>query len=459
MTIDSPQPYVSKTTLLIVSMVSSFMNPLMGSAVNVALPEIARNFNMNAVSMSWVPMAYLLSSAVFLVPFARIADIHGRKKFFLIGNIVFMAATIVCGMSFSGYMLIVGRVFQGIGASMMFSTSMAIVVSAFKPEERGKVIGLNVAAVYLGLSVAPVVGGVLTEFAGWRSLFFINAGASLFIIIAILTKIKAEWIEAAGEPFDWKGTLIYMPSMIALMYGFSKLPDLYAGILTVAGLAGMVLFVLIELKVAFPVFHVKLFVLNKAFAGANIAAFINYAATFAVSFVLSLYLQYVKLLSPREAGIVLIAQPVLMAVVAVLAGRLSDRFNPLLFATTGMAVSAGGLVMLSFLGSDTPISYITASLAVLGFGFGMFSSPNTTIIMSSVDKRHYGLASATVGTMRTTGMMFSMAIASLAVHLFVGKAVINAENIGAFLGSVRLIFIVFSVLCSFGVLVSFFRNK
>ena len=235
---------VNKTVLLAVTMTANFFNPLMGSAVNIALPKISHEFSLDAVSMSWITMSYLLASAVFLIPFGKMGDMLGRKKVFLYGNIFFMFATILCAFSYSGDFLIAFRVLQGIGSAMMYATSMAIVISAFPPQERGKVIGLNVSAVYVGLSAAPILGGLLTQTFGWRSLFFINAGASVLIIFAIFFKIKAEWIEAKNEKFDWLGTLIYMPSMASLMYGFSKLPSPLAIGFTVVGILGLVAFVI-----------------------------------------------------------------------------------------------------------------------------------------------------------------------------------------------------------------------
>lgn len=442
-----------------VTMTSNFFNPLMGAAVNVALPKIGNEFTLDAVAMSWVTMAYLLASAVFLVPLGKIGDMWGRKKLFLYGNVFFMLASLMCAISTSGYFLISSRVLQGIGSAMMFSTSMAIVISAFPAKDRGKVIGLNVSAVYLGLSAAPVLGGLLTESFGWRSLFFINTAVSLFLISAIILKIKAEWIEAKNEKFDWLGTLIYMPSMTALMYGFSQLPAPLAIFFTLAGIAGLVVFVLVEFKNPFPVLNMKLFFENKVFASSNLSAFINYAATFAVSFVLSLYLQYAKHLTPKEAGLVLMTQPVLMAMVAIYSGRLSDRINPRWLASSGMAISVFGLLMLAFIEIGTTQSYIITALAILGFGFGLFSSPNTNMIMSSVERKFYGVATATVGTMRTTGMMFSMAIASLSVHVYVGKQQINDLNIESFVHSSKVIFIVFTFLCVIGVFSSLVGKK
>ena len=431
----------------------------MGAAVNVALPRIGNEFSMNADVLSWVTMAYLLTSSVFLVPLGKLGDIWGRKRMFLYGNIFFGLSTLLCAVSGSGSFLVFSRLLQGIGSAMMLSTSMAMVISAFPPEKRGKVIGFNVSAVYMGLSVAPILGGYLTQTHGWRSLFYINAIVSLLIIVAIIIWIKAEWKESDMFRFDWTGSLTYVPSMAALMYGFSKLPLPYAVVLTTAGLLGIIGFVLIEKRATFPVLNMKLFFENKVFASANLSAFINYAATFAVSFVLSLFLQYSRHLTPKEAGTILITQPVMMALVAMFSGRLSDKINPRWLASSGMAVSVIGLSLLAFLEQDTSLNYIILALAILGIGFGLFSSPNTNLMMSSVERKFYGIASATVATMRTTGMMFSMAIASLSVHIFVGNQKITDNNIHSFIHSSQVVFAVFSVLCIVGVFASLVRRK
>ncbi|MFZ4399764.1 MAG: MFS transporter [Bacteroidales bacterium] len=450
---------VNKIVLLAVTMTSNFFNPLMGAAVNIALPKISNEFSLDAIAMSWITMSFLLASAIFLVPFGKIADMMGRKKIFLYGNIFFMLATLLCAFSSSAYFLISSRLLQGIGSAMMFSTTMAIVISAFPVNERGKVIGMNVAAVYVGLSAAPIIGGFLTQSFGWRSLFFLNAGVSIFIILATLVYIKAEWIEAKEEKFDWIGTLIYMPSIAAMMYGFSKLTTPMGILFTFSGITGLVAFVLVELKSKFPVLNMKLFFENKIFANSNLSAFINYAATFAVSFVLSLYLQYVKHLTPKEAGLILITQPLLMAIVAIFSGRLSDKINPRWLASSGMLISVIGLFLLAFIEKETSNVFIVVALAILGFGFGLFSSPNTNMIMSSVERKFYGIASATVSTMRSTGMMFSMAIASLSIHLFVGEQKINDSNIESFIHSSKVIFIVFTVLCIIGAFSSLVGKK
>jgi len=371
---------------------------------------------------------------------------------------VFMVASFLCAAATSGGFLIAMRILQGLGTSMMVTTSMAILMSAFPPKERGKVIGMNVASVYLGLSAAPVLGGILTQSLGWRSLFIINGSVSVFVALAIFIAIRTEWKESEKGRFDIYGALLYVISLILLMYGFSKMPDTIAIVMTGAGLIGLYLFIRLEIKTALPILDVSMFRDNIVYALSNLSAFINYAATFAVSFVLSLYLQYAKHLTPREAGMLLMMQPVLMALVSVFSGRLSDRFNPKWLASSGMAISVIGLFMLAFLTIDSTNAYILTALGILGFGFGLFSSPNTNVVMSSVENRHYGVASATLATMRNLGMMFSMAIASLSVHIFIGNRALGDSTIPEFIHSSKVIFLLFSVLCLLGVFTSL-RNS
>lgn len=449
----------NKNVLLFLIILSSAVNPFLGAAVNIALPSIGEYFSMNAVGMSWVAMSFLLSSAVFLVPFGKIADIVGRKKIFLYGNIIVVISSVLCAVSTSGTMLIASRVFQGIGSAMMFGTAMAIITSAFPPNERGKAIGLSVSAVYFGLSIAPLLGGLLTRYFGWQSLFIATVPFGLIVITVAMLFIKAEWAEGGNEKFDFGGSLVYMVAVSLFMIGFSSLPETKAYFLAASGVAGLVVFTGIELRSAFPVMNIGLFKNNRVFAFSNLAALINYAATFAITFILSLYLQFIKGMSPDKAGMLLVTQPAVMMIVASFSGRMSDRYDPGILSSLGMSIIVIGLILLAFLDNITHTGYIVFSLVILGTGFGLFSSPNTNAVMSSVSKKFLGVASATVSTMRLTGQMMSMGIATMIIHVFLGDAKINPGNFPQFMHSLRIIFILFSFLCFLGVFASLARGK
>jgi len=445
--------------ILLLVIITSFINPFLGAAINIALPTISQEFSMGAVGMSWVAMSFLLSSAVFLVPLGKLADIKGRKLIFLIGNIIITITSMLCALAHTGSMLIALRALQGIGSAMVFGTGVAIITSVYPPKERGKAIGITVTSVYIGLSIAPFLGGLLTQYLGWRSIFYITVPFGLLVVWITWKYIKDEWADAKGERFDFPGSLVYLLSMSAFMFGFSRLPETSAIILAAAGLLGLVGFVLIEMKVKYPVFNMVLFTSNRLFAFSNLAALINYSTTFAITFLLSLYLQYVKGLSPRDAGMILITQPVTMALVASISGKLSDTYDPRILSSVGMGIIVGGLVMLTLLSEQSSVSYLLLILAIVGFGFGMFSSPNTNAIMGSVNKKYLGIASATVGTMRLTGQMMSMGIATLILQVFIGNNPISAQYSTEFMASMRTIFIIFVILCTVGVFASLARGK
>jgi MFS family permease len=210
-----------KRSTLFIATLSSFMVPFMGSAINLALPSIGKEFQIDAVLLSWVATSYILAAAISLVPFGRLADIHGRKKIFTLGIAAFTLASFLCAISTSTPMLIIFRIFQGATSSMIFATGMAILTSVFPPQERGKALGINVAAVYTGLSLGPFLGGLLTHHLTWRSVFLMNVPLGLIIICLVFWKLKGEWAEARGEKFDLPGAVIYGLALVSIMYGIS----------------------------------------------------------------------------------------------------------------------------------------------------------------------------------------------------------------------------------------------
>jgi MFS family permease len=449
----------SKKAALLVATLTSFLTPFMGSSVNIALPSIGRDFGMNAVSLSWIATSYLLAAAMFLVPMGRIADISGRKKILRYGISIDLVASLFLAISTNEAEFICLRVLQGIGGAMIFGTAVAILTSVYPVGERGKALGINVAAVYSGLSLGPFASGFLTQHLGWRSIFLSYVPLELIIIALIFWKLKGEWAEAKGERFDLGGSVIYGLSLVALMYGFSLLPAISAIWLILFGALGIFAFMLWEGKMKSPVFDTKLFRHNIVFTFSNLAALINYCATSATGFLLSLYLQYTKGLSPQNAGLILVSQPVIMAIFSPLAGRVSDRIEPRIVASAGMTLTVIGLLLFTLLSENTGLAFIVLRLILLGFGFALFSSPNTNAVMSSVEKKSYGVASATLGTMRLTGQMLSMGIAMLVFALYLGRAQIKPENYPAFLTSAKTAFIIFAILCFGGIFASLARGK
>ncbi len=450
---------VSKKVTLLVTTAASFITPFMGSSINIALPSIGREFSMSAVLLGWVAYSFLLAAATVLVPVGKIADIWGRKRVFAIGLVVYTLSSFFCAIAGSSYSLISFRLLQGAGGAMIFGPSIAILTSVFPAGERGRALGINVASVYMGLSAGPFLGGFLTEHFGWRSIFMINVPLGVAILILMLWKIKAEWAEARNERFDFRGAFLYMAAVSTLMYGFSSLTRTLGVWLVVLGLILIFIFTARERKVKNPLLDITLFRHNTVFVLSNLAALINYSATFAVSFLLSLYLQYIKGLSPLHAGVILVAQPVVQAIFSPFAGRLSDRIEPRIVASIGMSITAFGLGLLILLNNQASILFIVAVLFTLGLGFALFSSPNTNAIMSSVEHEFYGVASGTLATMRITGQMLSMGIVMLVFALHIGDVPITPEEYPSFMGSMHSSLIVLSLLCFGGIFASLARGK
>ncbi len=448
-----------KRSVLTVTAFASFLTPFMGSSINLALPSIGDEMGVNAVTLNWIVSSYMLTTSILLLPAGRIGDIMGRKKIFTAGLVIFTLAMILLSFTPGIKWLIGVRILQGAGGAMMFGTNMAILTSVFPPGERGRAMGINVTAVYAGLASGPFLGGILTRYLGWRSIFAFLVPMGIISLILIRRKMKGEWAEARGESFDWQGAVIYGLSIAGLMYGFSKLPSLQGWIITATGLVLVPLFIMRENSAVHPLFDITLISRNRVFAFSSLAALIHYAATSAIGFFLSLFLQYIKELGPRDAGFVLMAWPVTMTLISPAAGKLSDNRNPGVLASTGMAISSAGLILLCFINEQTSVAFIVVVLVIMGAGFSLFSSPNSNAIMSSVEKRQLGNASGMLGTMRNVGQTFSMAIALMLLALYMGQAKINPGNYAQLLSAMKSGFVVFAILCFAGVFASLARNK
>ena len=448
---DSMSDDVSKRVTLIIVSITVTVIAFMMSAITIALPTIGKEFAMEAVLLGWVVTAMTFPQAALLLPAGRLADIYGRKKIFFFGICIFVISSFLCATADSAVTLIAYRLIQGIGGGLVFGTGLAILTSVFPPGERGRAIGISSAAVFLGISAGPFLGGVLTQHLGWRSIFFLNAILYLVVIGLILWKLKGEWAEARGEKFDIVGSVVFGVSLVAMLYGLTVLPTTPGIVLIIAGFLGLLVFGRLEARTESPIFNVGLFRKNTVFVFSNLAMLVHICTAFAVIFFMSLYLQYNKGFVPQTAGLIMIAQPVCTTICTPVAGRLSDKVDPRIIAAIGMAVTFVSLVFFIFLTEATALGYIIAGLAVFGLGMGTFASPNANAIMSSVDKKFLGVASGTQGTMRSCGQILGMAIAMILFSIYIGKAQITPEYYPAFLTSMKVGFIIFAAICLSGV--------
>lgn len=445
--------------VMLVCWFSSGLVSLMSSALNLALPGISADFSLGASGSGWIATSYMLTTAIFQIPAARLADIVGRRTIFIGGLAVFFVCSLLSGFVPSGSGLIGLRGMTGIGSAMMFSTNIAIMTAAVPVEKRGWALGIHTAFVYFSLAAGPFVGGLLTQILDWRSIFFLAAGIGFFVLWAAIVSIRDNWRSGGSRRFDYAGAVVYAAGLFALIYGFSRLPSVAGFVILAVGVLTLTFFTMLERRREQPLFNVNIFFTNRLFRHASFSALVNYAATASISFMLSLYLQYTRGLSPLGAGAVLIGQSLVMAVVSIWSGRLSDRLSAPKMAATGMAITAAGLLGLCFLGEATPFAYIIGTLAVVGFGFGIFSSPNMNVIMSSVRKEEYGLASASTGTVRLVGQAFNMGLAMMAMSITIGSAPLWVDGGRLLIDAMRITFVVSAVLCSVGVYSSSVRKK
>jgi EmrB/QacA subfamily drug resistance transporter len=451
---------VSRSATLMVVCTAHFLMPFMMSAVGVALPAIGRDFSASAMQLGLVETTYVLSASIFLLAMGRLGDIYGRRRIFQYGIVIFTFAGGLLSQAWSIESMIAMRFLQGMGGSMVMATTFAIVTSVFPPEERGKALGIAVASVYAGISCGPFVGGALITDFGWRAIFYLAVPLGMITFVVSLAKLRGEWAESKGEPFDWRGSLVYAAAVLMLITGASNLDKgVWFWALTAAGTAGLFHFLVLESRTEYPVLNVALLRNNKVFAFSNLAALLNYAATFGVTFFLSLYLQYVKGLNPREAGTILIIQPIVQAIFSPLCGRLADRFSAPGVATIGMGFCAAGLAIASTITAATPVTLIMVMLATLGLGFALFSSPNISVIMGSVAPRYLGVASGLNSTMRTLGMMASMTVITIVFSIFMAGHAVTPKTQPEFLLSMHAALLTFSALCFIGIFFSLARIR
>lgn len=450
---------VQKATIF-VCVITSFLTTFMGSALNLSVPVMGEEFRVSAGEIGWVVTVYMLISAAFSVSFGRIADITARKRILVTGIATFTAASVMSVFSRNLPMVLAGRGTQGFGASMIFATNQAILISEFEAKDRGRVLGYATAATYLGLAMGPVLGGMLNHYFGWRSIFAISAVIALVILIEAVRKLPMRAHEGDRVPMDTVGSTLYILMILMFVYGLTALAE--GGLPAMCLIAGALLafaFVNKELKTEYPIIDIRLFSGNPAYAFSNIAAFLNYGATYATSYLLSIYFQVVRGYDSQITGLLLITSPVVMTILSPYAGRLSDRISPAKIATIGMTITALTLVILSFLQEDQSVYTVIAINAVSGIGFALFSSPNTNAIMSYVNKGDFAVASSVLATMRSLGQTFNMAIVTITVTLMLGEATLMQAEPEAIMKVMKLLFLIGAGFSAAGIFFSVKRGK
>jgi MFS family permease len=437
--------------LLAAITLTGFLGAFVVSSTTIALPMIQKDFRLSAITLSWIPLAYVLATAAMLMPSGRVADLLGHKRVYVWSSRVFALLLLVTALVPSAGALVALRAAQGIPAALAITSSTALITFAFPKQERGKALGLFAAGPYVGLTLGPALGGIVLHATGWKILFLVAGGLGVVnCLIPVWRNRQLEWRGAREAGFDWPGATVYALALPALLLGLTLIPGSLGISLVAAGVVGLAIFVYCETRASGPLFDVALFRSNRLFAFSNLAAFTNYAATLATTFLLSLYLQYTRGLDARTAGFILFAGAFFQAVFSPVAGRLVDRVRAHSVAAVGMALCVAALVAFVFVGRTTSYVYIVATLSVLGLGFALFASPITYVVMGSVESRQVGLASSTLASFRWTGQNFSLGIAGLMLALVVGSRTLEPGLYPQVLLSVRISFAIFACLCLAG---------
>lgn len=423
------------------------------ASVNIAIPDLAADLQANAKLVGWLPTIFLLSNVALLLPFGKLADNYGRKRIYTYGLALNALSSLMCAWADVIEWVLFWRLMQGAASAMIFGSGVAILSSVTPANKRGFSLGLAASSVYVGLTVAPAIGGWLTELWGWRAVFIFQIPLVVALLILIKWGLKGEWKSDRHSKFDWHGTAIFTVSTSALVFGISLLPSLLGMCLLAVAIASMGLFVFHQSRHTEPLIRVQMFRESRVFSMSLTTSFLMYASVYPLSFLLSLYLQYVKGFSPAHAGQIILLQALSMAIIAPLAGRLSDRVQPRIIASVGCAVVAVGFIILSQLGINTSASYIGASLLLIGVGFGLFSTPNNNAIMGAINSRELGVASASMNLSRTVGNLVGMSLVNLLVHIYLGDARITEQQYPALLRTISLSLYI-SVICV--LLASFF---
>ncbi|MBQ6582259.1 MAG: MFS transporter [Mogibacterium sp.] len=451
-----------KRAVLYAAMCTSFMTSFMSSALNLSVPALESHFQVSAATISWIVTTYTIAIAAMSLPFGKIADQTGRRRVFLTGIAGFGIFSVLCIFSGSIWTILVYRALQGGCAAMIFATNNAILITCYPHEEQGKAIGYAVAATYVGLSAGPAVGGILNSTFGWRSIFLCSVVIS-FASFWLALRATSGIPDTSGKlqkSFDRTGSLIYFAAIITSLYGLTSLKSQTAGpFCLAAGILLLALFFLYEKRNADPIMKVSMFLESRTFTFSNLAALLNYGATFAISYTISIYLQVVCGIESGRAGLILVMMPLVQAVFSPAAGSLSDRIRPSVLASVGMGICVLTLLLFSRLSLTTPLWYVILSLCLTGFGFALFSSPNMNAILQCVSPSDYGVANSIIATMRTYGQSVGMAILTIVTSVILGAGTLEHSAPEELLRMMHVSFLIFAVLCVAGLFFSLARNR
>jgi len=458
--------------ILLTTSIAAFLSPFLSSAIAFAVPKIGESFHLSFYQVSVLPMIFLIPLASFMILFGRLSDDLGRVKIFRFGLLIFAVSALMAPAIHSYFYLVAMIFFAGLGAAVLSTNSTAIVSYTYASGGRGFALGINAMSVYLGLTFAPFLGGLLIEFNDWQSIFFFSG--PLAICALLMSAASMRRIEIRGPHGRTNLRQASMFSLfIVLLTTYAAFGDIFGYVrlvyLPLLSLLFLFVFLHYEIRSDNPIIPTSVFRRNRTFVASNATAFLNYVSTFSIVFVFSIYLQVILHVSPFISGLIIVPEPVLMVLLSPVAGKLADRIGSRLIASSGMVIIGASFLLLFLLVSVTR-GDIMILLGIIGVGFGLFSAPNTNSVMGSVRREDSGIASGILGTMRFTGQMVSIVAATLVLSLYMPRQLI----IGMFSGSIvtitplfydsfisgfRIVMLISSVLAFIGAVTSTMKNK
>jgi len=449
-----------KTRALTVALVmASFATSFAGSSLNVSIPSIGAEFAVPTATLGWLLTAFTMCSVAFTLPLGRLGDLYSRRTLLMVGIAIFSLANLTAAFVPSMQVMLTLRFFQGIGGACMFATNQAILIDAYPPNVRGRVLGISMSAVYFGLAAGPIVGGFITQHLSWRAVFIFMAALGIITFCVAIGRLPKN--ASRAEPgqirknLDIPGMIFYMLGIVSLAWGLNNLPkNILAYVFVGVGLLLIGAFILWENRATSPLLNPRLFKAGWSFALSNLSAFFNFSSTFAVSYLMSIYLQQVKGFGADISGFILVTAPLTQATVTLFAGRFSDRYSPFRLASIGCGFCSLALISFIFVGPESPLLHIFINLILMGIGFGFFASPNTNAVMSLVPRQDFGTATAFLGTMRNLGQIVGMSVIVIITTIYLQDQPINTVAAADLSQVIKTCFMVFSIICLTGVFTS-----
>ena len=439
----SKQRYV-----FIVCALSNFISPFMISSLNLSTPYISTEFQSGAATVTWVVTSYSLGMAIFGIPLGHFADVKGRKFLMTLGSALMALSALVAAFAPSIEVLIGSRFVMAFAADAMMASNNALLLLAFPPEHKGRMLGYSAAFISLGMTLGPVVGGFINDLLNWRWIFILTAVMIAIVFVLTVFHIESD-SKTVTERFDGLGAAMVMTGVFTMMLGLSELTAYFWGPWCfAAGIALLVVFVVHELRIDHPVLNVRLFAQNHTYARANIVAMLKSMGTFAISYTMAIYLEVSQGLDASVAGLVMLTMPAMQACLSPIAGTLADRFRSTTVMTTGIVLVSIGLFLLSTVDRSPSLAFVICVLLLVGLGNALFMAPNNSVIMSCVEPENYSEANALLTSMRSTGTATSVVIVGLILNATVGNAVLNTIPPSDLAYAIHMVMLVSGCLCA-----------